>query len=363
MNILTAKYGDFFRRIVESQSCSVVVLDHDLRISYLNPAAEILFAFSARRAQGLSLREMLPDPGHLESLMQESLASNHPITEREMRLSRVDFDIITVDCTLTPFDESEGKGLMVELQPMDRHLRIAREEHQFTQYQATRELLRGLAHEVKNPLGGLRGAAQLLERELQSDELKEYTQVIINEADRLRALVDRMLTPNAMPHKRWTNIHQVLERVFSLVKVEVPAGIRILRDYDPSLPEILADPDLLIQALLNIVRNAAQALGESGNITLRTRPLRQFTIGHKRHKLVLQVQIIDNGPGIPKEMQETIFFPLVTGRAEGTGLGLTIAQSLVNQHQGLIECNSTNGNTVFSVLLPVESDVMNGKEP
>lgn len=363
MNKSTVKTSEFYRRIVETQSCSVVVLDQKLKISYLNPAAEMLFAFSARRAQGLNLRDVMLDADHLESLVQEALTSNHPITEREMRLSRADFGIITVDCTLTPFDESQGRGLMVEMQSMDRHLRIAREEHQFAQYQATRELLRGLAHEVKNPLGGLRGAAQLLERELHSEELKEYTRVIIDEADRLRSLVDRMLTPNAMPHKKLTNIHQVLERVFSLVRAEVPAGIRISRDYDPSLPEILADPDLLIQALLNIVRNAAQALGESGNITLRTRPLRQFTIGHKRHKLVLQVQIVDDGPGIPQEMQETIFFPLVTGRAEGTGLGLTIAQSLVNQHQGLIECNCANGNTVFSVLLPVECDAMNGKEP
>lgn len=356
-------HNDLCRRIIEGQSCSIVMLDATLKISYLNPAAEMLFACSARRAIGASLAELLVDASHLEQLMRDALLSLHPLTEREMRLMRQDLMPITVDCTLTPFEEAESAVLLVEFQAMDRHLRIAREEHQISQYQATKELLRGLAHEVKNPLGGLRGAAQLLERELVSEELKEYTQVIIAEADRLRNLVDRMLGPNALPRMRTINIHQVLERVFSLVRVEAPAGIVLLRDYDPSLPELQADPDQLIQAVLNVVRNAVQALGDQGTITLRTRPLRQFTIGHKRHRLVLRVDIIDNGPGIPPELLENIFFPLVTGRAEGTGLGLTIAQTLVNQHQGLIECSSSPKGTTFSLLLPMEIDYHNGSVP
>lgn len=360
MKIDAKKTDESYRRIIEGLSCSVVVLDAGLQIVYLNPAAEMLFACSARRAIGLTMAELLLDARHLEFIMREAITSQHPMTEREMRLAQLDLGTVTVDCTLTPLDDPEGAALLVEFQPMDRHLRIAREEQQIHQYQATKELLRGLAHEVKNPLGGLRGAAQLLERELDSDELKEYTQVIIAEADRLRSLVDRMLAPNGLPQMRLINIHQVLERVYSLVRAEAPAGITLQRDYDPSLPELYADPDQLIQALLNVVRNAVQALGVSGVIIMRTRPLRQFTIGHKRHKLVLRIEVMDDGPGIPPELIENIFFPLVTGRPDGTGLGLTIAQTLLNQHQGLIECTSSKQGTTFSILVPMNTEHTNG---
>jgi two-component system nitrogen regulation sensor histidine kinase GlnL len=211
-----------------------------------------------------------------------------------------------------------------------------------------------LAHEVKNPLGGLRGAAQLLERELPDEGLKEYTNIIIGEADRLRNLVNRMLGPNTLPQRSRLNIHEVIEHVRQLMQVEVPDTVRFNTDYDPSIPEVSADRDQLIQALLNIVRNAVQALENKGSITLRTRTLRQFTIGHTRHKLVCQVDIIDDGPGIPEHTLETIFFPMVTTRAEGTGLGLSIAQSLIQQHDGIILCESQPGKTIFSVLLPIQ---------
>jgi two-component system nitrogen regulation sensor histidine kinase GlnL len=244
---------------------------------------------------------------------------------------------------------------LVELLQVDRHLRIAREENLIAQQSTARALVRGLAHEIKNPLGGLRGAAQLLERELPDESLTEYTRIIIDEADRLQLLVDRMLGPNSLPNKRELNVHEVLERVRALVQGELPAAIRIQRDYDPSIPPLQADRDLLIQAVLNIVRNAVQALGESGVITLRTRTQRQFTIGSRRHRLVARLEIVDNGPGIPPELIEQIFYPMVTGRSDGTGLGLSIAQSLVNQHGGLIECASRPGETVFTLLLPLES--------
>jgi two-component system nitrogen regulation sensor histidine kinase GlnL len=254
-----------------------------------------------------------------------------------------------IDYTTTPLDY---EGLLLEIIHVDRHLRIANEELLLSQQKAAKELLRGLAHEIKNPLGGLRGAAQLLEGELQDSDLKEYTRVIISEADRLRNLVNRMLGPNNVPNRQPVNIHQVLEHVRNLVNVENYPGLSISREYDPSIPEMIADPELLVQAVLNLVRNAAQSGAD--RIVLRTRAQRQFTIGAKLHKLAARIDIIDNGPGIASEMQEQIFYPLVTGRPEGTGLGLSIAQSLVNEHEGIIEFTSVSGHTVFTIFLPLE---------
>jgi len=220
-------------------------------------------------------------------------------------------------------------------------------------------LVRGLAHEIKNPLGGIRGAAQLLARQLPEESLRDYTNVIIEEADRLRNLVDRMLGSNKLPSLAMTNIHEVLERVCSLVEAESQGCITLARDYDPSLPDVLIDREQMIQAVLNIVRNAMQAISSQnelrlGRITLRSRALRQFTIGHVRHRLVARVEIIDNGPGIPAELQDTLFYPMVSGRPDGTGLGLAITQNIISQHQGLIECESHAGHTAFSIYLPLE---------
>ena len=340
--------------ILDSMSTAVLLLDNKQRLIYMNPACEELLGLSARRNYNELICELLSASDHFLKLLKNTISFSRPCTEREMPLILPDHSSIIIDCTLSLLESASAESLiMVEMLPMDRHLRIARDEQLSTQFQATKELLRGLAHEVKNPLGGLRGAAQLLERELASEELKEYTQVIIDEADRLRNLVDRMLASNNPPQLNWVNIHQILERVCSLVKIDSPAGISIIRDYDPSLPELFADNDQLIQAILNITRNAAQALGTHGTITLKTRPLRQFTVNQQCHKLVLSLCIMDNGPGIPQDMLETIFYPMISGRAEGTGLGLTIAQTIVNQHQGLIECSSEPGNTVFTILLPL----------
>lgn len=224
------------------------------------------------------------------------------------------------------------------------------------QQAAAKMLVRGLAHEIKNPLGGLRGAAQLLDLELSDPELKEYTQIIIAESDRLQGLMDKMLGPNKLPHKTQLNIHEVLERVRQLVLAESNRKFAIVQDYDPSIPEIYADKNQLIQAFLNIVRNSIQAMEEEkGSITVKTRICRQMTIGRKRNKLAAKIDIIDNGPGINKDMLGKIFYPMVTGRANGTGLGLSIAQSLIHQHNGLIECESRPGHTVFSIYLPLEN--------
>lgn len=344
---------ELYPRILDNLSTTVLLFDDGLRLRYVNPAGEMLFAISARHLLGQSTAELLPHTD-LNRALHDAMKTGHPFTEREIQLHLNGDRPITVDVTVMVFDEhAHARALLVELVQVDRQLRITRDEHLMAQQQATRELLRGLSHEVKNPLGGLRGAAQLLERELNDEGLKEYTQVIISEADRLQALVDRMLGPNTLPRRGTVNIHEVLEHVRNLVRAEVPEGLRVHRDYDPSIPEMQADADQLVQVVLNIVRNAVQALDGQGNITLRTRVMRQYTIGQHKHRLVLSIEVIDDGPGIPADIMERVFYPLVTGRAEGTGLGLSIAQSLTQQHSGIVECNSRPGRTVFAILLPL----------
>ena len=255
---------------------------------------------------------------------------------------------VPFSCTVTRID-AFGLGLLAELRPIEHELRLAREERLESEQSANRELIRNLAHEIKNPLGGLRGSAQLLERELDRAELREYTQVIIKEADRLQSLMDRMLTPHRAPRVEPVSVHEVLERVRSLGRAEF--GIDIERDYDPSLPELMADREQLIQAVLNIARNAAQAGART--VTFRTRALRNTTILRQRHKLALELQVIDDGPGVPAEIQDKIFNPLVSGREGGTGLGLSLAQTFVHYHQGVIEFESRPGRTTFRILLPL----------
>lgn len=343
------------RQVLENLSTAIMLFDRDFRLLYINTAAEMLFAVSSRKAVGSPVLEMIRCPGSvLESNLTQSLESGQPFTEREHQLTLPDGTEITVDCTVIPLGHRDSVDeLLVEIRQVDRQLRITREEQILVRNEATRALVRGLAHEIKNPLGGLRGAAQLLERELHDESLVEYTQIIIEEADRLQNLVNNMLGPNRVPEMKPVNIHQVLERVCNLVKVEAGPSLTIDRDYDPSIPPIRGDMDQLIQALLNILRNAVKAAGSNGKLGITTRVLRQFTIGNILHRLVASVEIEDNGPGIPKELQERIFFPMVTG-GDGMGLGLSISQTLINRHQGLIEFTSKPGQTVFRVLLPLE---------
>jgi two-component system nitrogen regulation sensor histidine kinase GlnL len=335
-----------------------VLFSPELRVRYVNPSAEMLFALSARHLRGQPAQDLIAcTGGKALSNLKRALRTGHPFTEREKVLVLPDGREITVDCTIIPMSDPQGTtGLLVELQQVDRQLRISREENLFMQHQAARALIRGLAHEIKNPLGGLRGAAQLLEHELPDPALAEYTRIIIDEADRLQALVDRLLGPNRLPSYGMINIHQVLERVYTLVNAEARSRVQIQRDYDPSIPELYGDQDQLIQALLNIVRNAVRAVSDQGGrVFLRSRVLRQFTIGTHCHRLVAQIEIEDNGPGIPEELQGRIFYPMVSTSAGGQGLGLSIAQSLISQHGGLIECRSRPGQTLFAVFLPVES--------
>lgn len=336
-------------RLLEALNTAVVLLDSELGVRCLNPAAENLFEVSKRQVIDAYWPEVIKADPDCVKRIEAALDSGNPHMVREQELWTTSGHHITVDCSVTPIG---GDELVLEFVQIDHHLRISREEHLVVQQQSARELLRGLAHEIKNPLGGLRGAAQLLERELVQPEQKEYTQVIIGEADRLRNLVNRMLGPNSVPDMQSVNIHEVLERVRNLVNAEAYAGLTIKRQYDPSIPEFMADSEMLVQAFLNILRNAAQS--GASRITLHTTAQRQFSIWNTRHKLVIRIDVTDNGPGIPADLQERIFYPMVSGRAKGTGLGLSIAQSLINQHQGVIECQSEPAETVFTVFLPLE---------
>ena len=316
----------------------------------------MLFEVSAKKIVGLTVAELLPRSQRLIKTLNRTLTTQHPFTARGIALALPGAKTITVDCTVTPLTEdNKNSALLVELTQVDRLLRLTRDENSLERQAANRAVLRGLAHEIKNPLGGLRGAAQLLERELPDPALREYTRIIIHEADRLRNLVDRIMGPYRPLKKQLVNIHEILEHVCQLILVEVPAGLTIERAYDPSLPEFEGEPEQLTQAVLNIVRNAVEALQNKGTIHLRTRIERSFSVGHKRHRLMLRTDIEDNGPGIPDDIREHIFYPMVTGKPNGTGLGLSIAQDIVAKHGGLIECSSRPGETIFSLYLPLEN--------
>jgi two-component system nitrogen regulation sensor histidine kinase GlnL len=351
-------------RILDNLKTAILLVEPDLCVSYLNPAAEALLETSRSRSLGEPVTQLFTEPGNTAAGLREAIRGGSAFTKRETILTLPNSQQITVDYAVTPVIESDDRiSLILELQPLDRLLRISRDEGILSTQENTRALVRGLAHEIKNPLGGLRGAAQLLARELpEASGLKDYTNIIIEEADRLRNLVDRMLGPRKVPDRKPLNIHEVIERVRQLLEVETHGQIIFQRDYDPSLPDLLGDKEQLIQAVLNIGRNAVEAINRAvppiaaPHIQLRTRALRQFTIGTHRHRLVVRIEIADNGPGVPAKLLETIFLPMVSGRPDGTGLGLSISQSIINRHSGLIECSSLPGNTNFSLYIPVEQN-------
>ena len=336
---------------LELLSSAVVLVDGTLIIRYINPGAENLFAISHRKLVGLPLSRLLGTPPELGAALENALHTNWSYTGQDLTITRSNADPIRLDCTVSPVDTA-GVRLLLEFRPIDAQLRVAREEQLLQQQQANRELIRNLAHEIKNPLGGIRGSAQLLQHELDDPQLREFTEVIIAEADRLQDLMNRLLSSHCMMRPAPLNIHDVLERVRRLILAEFPA-IEMRRDYDLSLPELTADREQLIQAILNIVRNAAQALEGAGEIHLRTRVARQVTLAKRRYKLALELQVIDNGPGIPAEIRDKIFYPLISGREGGSGLGLSLAQSFIEQHQGMIEVDSRPGRTRFTILLPI----------
>lgn len=325
-------------------------------VLFANAALEDALGVSRRRLLGAPLLSHLNDAQGLHAALHEVGGGGLAALRFEAALRRTQRETLPVHVIVSPTESDER---VVEFVPLDKQVRQEREERLAELAQANKELIRNLAHEIKNPLGGLRGSAQLLELELERPELSEYTRVIIHEADRLQALVDRLLAPHRKPHLVGdVNIHEVLEYVRRLILAEFPTGLRVLQDYDISLPEFRGDREQLIQVLLNIAHNACQALAQrlargDAQIEFRTRVARQVTFGKQRYRLALELHVIDNGPGVPEAIKDRIFYPLVSGRDGGSGLGLTLAQTFVGQHHGLIECDSRPGRTDFKILIPL----------
>jgi two-component system nitrogen regulation sensor histidine kinase GlnL len=343
--------------ILDNISTGIVALDGNLLVTALNAAGQALLESSEARCVGHHASKLVLHSEEWLDTLKQVLSSKSTRATRSVPLTLHSGQEIHVDVIITPATDNEGAfSLLVELTAVDRLLRINRDESLLHTQETSRAVIRGLAHEIKNPLGGIRGAAQLLARELPNEDLAEYTRVIIREADRLRDLVDRLLGPNRQLDPEPLNIHEILEHVRNLITAESDNRVTIVRDYDPSLPEFACDRAQLIQAVLNIMRNALQAAAEPEQceIILRSRSQRQFTVGTQLHRLVCRVDIIDNGPGIPADILPAVFAPMVTGRAHGTGLGLSIAQAIIHLHGGVLECDSRPGDTRFTFYLPMD---------
>ncbi|NIL93997.1 MAG: PAS domain-containing protein [Woeseiaceae bacterium] len=341
------------KRILDSLSSGVILVNESLLIVDLNPAAENILGISVQRARGKSLLRLVDDEPEMRDILARVLQTgDHYANELRLGPTEVHAEERIVDCRVAPIDIGSA-ALIIEMTDVTRRSKISRENALLIQHGAGRQMIRQLAHEIKNPLGGIRGAAQLLAKQLNDEELAEYTDVVISETDRLAGLVDTLLGPGGPPNKQPVNVHELLEYVVRLIEAEGVKHVKFERDYDPGLPLIDLDRDQIVQAFLNLVRNAVAALDGLGNIRLRSRAVTNFTIGDTRHSVIASIEIEDDGPGIPADMQDSVFYPLVTSRPEGTGLGLPAAQELLSRHGGLIEFESRPGRTVFFVRIPL----------
>jgi two-component system nitrogen regulation sensor histidine kinase GlnL len=356
-NALQMNYtqADVSQPILDGLKAAVLLVGADRRVIFMNPAAEGLLETSTQRGCGQDVIDLVPMGMTLQAALIAAEQGETTTLREEVLRAPIQSEEITVDCTVSPLERPlDGPCIIVELNQVDQLARMTRDTTLQERQDAFSQVVRALAHEIKNPLGGIRGAAQLLDSELNDKNLREYTRIITHETDRLSGLVDRLTGGYRASDREPFNLHSVLEHIRKLTLVETPQGLNFERDYDPSIPEILGDHAQMIQAVLNIVRNAVQAMAGRGCIQLRTRVRRQCTIHHRRHRLVVEASIMDNGPGIEPGLRERIFFPMVTGRHDGTGLGLALAQEIISRHGGLIECASRPGQTTFTILLPVE---------
>ncbi|WP_444545872.1 nitrogen regulation protein NR(II) [Thalassotalea profundi] len=343
---------DYQQKIPNQLVTAIIVLDKNLTIQYANPATEALLVKSFNKLYGKPLKNLFLNEPIKQERLTQLLISGQEFSDSDVTLELYINHLITVELMASSVEFDAMPHILLELKQIDQQKNISAEAFQHQQWESARELIRGLAHEIKNPLGGLRGAAQLLSKEL-SQEQQEYTMMIIEQADRLTNLVDRLLGPNQLPKMTKLNIHSVLEKIYQVVRFGNEKNINFIRDYDPSIPDVVFDDDKLQQALLNIVNNAIQVIETGGQITLKTRAATNQTINGKRIKLCAKICIIDNGPGIPENLKDTLFYPMVSGRANGTGLGLSISQTLIHQHNGKLSCSSEPGHTEFEILLPI----------
>jgi len=343
---------------LDSLTTCIVLIDEHGVVDTLNQSAQVLLDTSLQRASGNPFDELAHAAGQgaiqWHETLSNALRTRLPAVSRDLKITLKTGKEITVDVVITPLNYDHDSRILLEMSPLDRARAISETENLREAQHRLHNVVKGMAHEVKNPLGGIRGAAQLMARKFDDSELDEYANIIISEVDRLQALIDRMLGPRESLDKRHINIHEVTERVRQLMEAEADESLTVIRDYDPSLPEFLADADQLTQAILNIVRNAWEASKTDCQITIKTRSRRQYTLNGHRHKLICAIDIIDNGPGIPNDLISSIFLPMVTSRPEGSGLGLSIAQLTLTRHGGVIQAASEPGHTCFTLLLPME---------
>lgn len=344
-------------KLVNAMTTAVLVVDVDLYVCYINDSGLNLLEVGLSQMKEKPLADLFVAESFNRERFDNAFTQGDAFSESELQLCFKDGRSVMVDLQAGLLDSNNKQYLLIEILPIDKQRKISQETQQYAQQMAARELIRGLAHEIKNPLGGIRGAAQLLGKELTDPAHNEFTEMIIDQADRLRALVDRLLGPNSLPQKRMCNVHQIIEKVRSVITADPSYSIHIERDYDPSIPDMHADPDMLQQAILNIARNASQALRSSREerpvIGFRTRIERQCVIKGKRHSLCAMISVVDNGPGVPKELKDTLFYPMVTSKRKGSGLGLSIAQTLADHHQGKIDVESFPGYTEFTLHIPI----------
>jgi two-component system nitrogen regulation sensor histidine kinase GlnL len=349
-----------YELLLNSLKTALILVNDEFEVSFANEAALNLLETGLNQISERPLSDFLVDDSVNQQQIIKALENQDDYRETDVVMCFRDGRCTTVDINANIITVNGHIMALLEINPIDKQRKISQESQQYAQQVAARELVRGLAHEVKNPLGGIRGAAQLLEKKLSGADDREFTQMIIDQTDRLSNLVDRLLGPNSLPHKRQFNLHQVLDKVQSVIINDLAFSIELHRDYDPSIPELFADPDMLQQAILNITRNASQALQAQDKtkdhrprITFRTRIERQCVIKGVRHQLSAKISVIDNGPGIPKNLKDTLFYPMVSSKLHGSGLGLSIAQTLIDHHNGKIDVQSFQGFTEFNLYIPI----------
>lgn len=342
-------------KLLDNITTAIIVLDQQFVIRHTNNAGSVLLGQNTKRLCGAKFFSLFRHFSVAMEKFDRVLSEQIGFTNAEVHAILADSRPVLLELKCTSVVQQDQVFALIECQQIDQQKRIIQESQNENQHQAARHLVRGLAHEIKNPLGGIRGAAQLLQKQLPSKDLTEFTAVIIEQSDRLQNLVDRLLGPNKPPSVLGTNIHLVLDKTLKLIDFEQQYKLPVKRDYDPSIPDINVDPDLIQQALLNIIRNAVQAMNQHHEpplLTISTRVKQHQTIHGNSHKICLEIKIIDNGPGIPAHLTDTLFFPLTSGSSEGTGLGLSISQTLIHQHHGRIDCDSWPGHTEFTLLIP-----------
>lgn len=344
--------------LLDSLSTAIVTVNGQLEITYANDTAQSLLERSRNQLLQRKITDLFLADTLNVSRIQHAFNTTQDFSESEVQLALTGGRYLLADVTFSCIELAQGRNVLVEIRQVDQQKRITQENQQWAQQQAARHLIRGLAHEIKNPLGGIRGAAQLLEKELGNAQLQEFTQMIIEQSDRLRNLVDRLLGPNALPNFAWMNLHKAVENIRTLADADASHRFQIKRDYDPSIPDLYIDKDMIQQAVLNMVRNSVQAMAEAnteqGQIVIMTRVERKVTIQGKRYPLCAKIKIIDNGPGIPAELKDTLFYPMISSKQDGSGLGLSIAQTLIDHHRGKIDVESWPGHTEFIIYLPID---------